>query len=87
MLRRVVATLFVLALPVAATAQTRVNLDRHKDFSRYKTFTLEVDPPIRADGSVDEYNTLAASRLRQAVTREVRGRRHAGSRPPTSGRT
>jgi len=74
MLRRVLVSLFVLALPVVVSAQTRVDLDRHKDFSRYKTFTLEVDPPIRADGVVDEYNTLAENRLRQAVTRELRVR-------------
>ena len=74
MLRRALVTLFVLALPVVVTAQTRVDVDRHKDFSRYKTFTLEVDPPIRADGVVDEYNTLAESRLRQAVTREFQAR-------------
>ena len=74
MLRRVLVTVFVLALPVVVTAQTRVDLDRHKDFSRYKTFTLEVEPPIRADGVVDEYNTLAESRLHNAVTRELQAR-------------
>jgi Domain of unknown function (DUF4136) len=55
-------------------AQTRVDIDRHKDFSRYKTFSLQVDPPIRADGVVDEHNTLAENRLRLAVTREFQTR-------------
>ena len=64
-------TLLVLAFPVVVAAQTRVDLDRQKDFTRYKTFTLEVEPAIRADGVVDEFNTLAEKRLRQAVTREL----------------
>ena len=74
MLRRVLVTLLVLALPVVVAAQTRVDLDRDKDFSGYKTFSLEVAPPIRADGFVDEHNTLAENRLRQAVTREFQAR-------------
>ena len=74
MLRKVLITLFVLTLPVIVTAETRVDFDRHKDFSRYKTFTLEVDPPIRADGVVDEFNTLAENRIRQAVMREFQAR-------------
>ena len=74
MRRRVLVTLLVLALPLVVSAKTRVDLDHHKDFSRYKTFTLELEPPIRADGVVDEHNTLAANRLNQAVTRELRAR-------------
>ena len=31
-------------------------------------------PPVRADGAVDEENTLAEHRLRQAVTREFLAR-------------
>ena len=64
MLRKVLVILWLLALPAVAVAQTRVDVDRQKDFSRYKTFTLQVDPPIRADGVVDEQNTLAENRLR-----------------------
>jgi hypothetical protein len=74
MFRKVVVSLWLLAFPTIAMAATRVDLDRHKDFSRYKTFTLEVAPPIRADGVVDEQNTLAQNRLRQAVTREFQTR-------------
>jgi hypothetical protein len=66
--------LWLVAVPAIAMAETRVDVDRHKDFSRYKTFTLQVDPPIRADGVVDEGNTLAENRLRQAVTREFQAR-------------
>jgi hypothetical protein len=72
--RVIVLSLFVLAAPIAVAAETRVDLDRQKDFSRYKTFTLQVDPPTRADGVVDEHNTLAENRLRQAVTREFQAR-------------
>jgi hypothetical protein len=64
----------MLALPSLASAETRVDFDRHKDFSRYRTFAVEVAPPIRADGVVDEHNTLAEDRLRQAVTRELQAR-------------
>ncbi len=74
MRRHALIMLFVLVLPVVVTAQTRVDFDRHKDFSRYKTFALEVEPAIRADGAVDEYNTLAEKRLDQAVTRELQTR-------------
>jgi len=74
MRRKALITLFVLAVPVVVVAQTRVDFDRHTDFSRYKTFAVEVEPAIRADGAVDEYNTLAEKRLDQAVTRELRTR-------------
>jgi len=73
--RKVLVAFFLLTFPVVVMAQTRVDFDRHKDFSRYKTFSVEVEPTIRADGVVDEYNTLAEKRLCQAVTRalETRG--------------
>jgi hypothetical protein len=74
MSRKFVVILLVLAFPVVAAAQTRVDLDRQKDFSQYKTFALEVEPAIRVDGVVDEHNTLAEKRLRQAVTRELQAR-------------
>lgn len=74
MLRRVLISLFALTLPVVVTAETHVDLDRHKEFSRYKTFALEVAPPIGVDGVADEHNTLAENRLRQAVTRELQAR-------------
>ena len=64
----------LLALPIVVTAQTRVDFDRQRDFSRYKTFALEVEPAIRADGEVDEYNALTERRLRQAVTRQLQAR-------------
>ena len=67
-------SLLVLAFPIAVAAETRVDLDREKDFSRYKSFTLQIDAPIRADGVVDEQNTLAENRLRQAVARELQTR-------------
>jgi hypothetical protein len=74
MLRITFVLVWLVALPAIATAQTRVDFDRHKDFSRYRTFTLEVAPPVRADGVVDEHNTLAENRLREAVTRELLAR-------------
>jgi uncharacterized protein DUF4136 len=70
MFRTILIVLWLVALPAITTAQTKVDVDRHADFSRYKTFTLEVSPPVRADGVIDEHNTLAEGRLRDAVTRE-----------------
>jgi Domain of unknown function (DUF4136) len=64
----------LLALPVGAAAQTRVDFDRDQDFSRYRTFDVEVGPLVRADGVTDEQNSLAEDRLRRAVTRELTGR-------------
>jgi len=71
--RNVFAFVCLLAFPVIVMAETRVDMDRSKDFSQYKTFTVEVSPPIR-DGEVDEGNTIAVNRLRQAVTSALRAR-------------
>jgi Domain of unknown function (DUF4136) len=56
---------------VVALADVRVDYDRHKDFSQYKTFAVEVGQLVRPDGSVDEQNTLAENRIRGAVTNEL----------------
>src|SRR5262245_10549330 len=64
----------LLALPMGAAAQVRVDFDRHQDFSKYRTFDVEVGPLVRADGSVDENNTLAEDRLRRSVTSELTAR-------------
>jgi hypothetical protein len=75
MLRNIVIAVFLLALPSRAiAAETRVDYDRQKDFSRYRTFAVEIGSLILPDGSSDEQNTLTASRLRQAVTRELNAR-------------
>ena len=75
MQHRFILALATLALPatVAAT-DVRVDYDRHKDFGRYRTFSVEVTELVRSDGVVDEQNTLAEGRLRQAVTRELQAR-------------
>jgi hypothetical protein len=74
MLRRnVFAFVCLLAFPVSAMAETRVDMDRSKDFRQYRTFTVEVSPPIR-NGEVDETNTIAVKRLRDAVTSAFRAR-------------
>jgi hypothetical protein len=79
MLRRIFTSLFVIglygALPAAASAaDVRVDFDRHKDFGQYRTFAVEVGPLVSADGEPDAQNTLAADRLREAVTREFTAR-------------
>lgn len=67
-------SLLVLAFPVGALADVRVDFDRHKDFSQYRTFSVEVGALVRPDGSVDETNTLAENRIRNAVTSELLAR-------------
>jgi Domain of unknown function (DUF4136) len=75
MLRKLLITsLLVLFSAVGAAAQVRVDFDRHRDFSKYRTISVEVGPLVRADGVADEHNTLAEDRLRQAVTNEFLAR-------------
>lgn len=71
---RSLLVLTLLALPVGAAAQVRVDFDRHHDFRQYKTFEVEVGPLVRADGVIDEQNTLAEDRIRSAVARELTAR-------------
>jgi hypothetical protein len=75
MLGKTILTAWLVALPAAAmAANVRVDFDRHKDFSRYRTFRVEVGPLRGTDGSIDEVNTLAKNRIRDAVTRELQSR-------------
>jgi hypothetical protein len=75
MLRRMLISSVVVLFPVAAlAADVRVDFDRHKDFSKYRTFNVEIGPLFRADGAVDEQNTLAENRLRMAVNHELLAR-------------
>jgi Domain of unknown function (DUF4136) len=82
MLGKVVLTSWLVALPAIAMADVRVDYDRHQDFSKYRTFNLEVGPLVRPDGSTDEQNTLAENRIRNAVTSELLAR---GLEPTDSG--
>jgi hypothetical protein len=70
MFGRTFVTLWLVVWPVVVVAETRVDVNRHKDFSQYKTFTIEVSPPVR-DDAVDKYNTIAMNRLRRAITSEL----------------
>jgi Domain of unknown function (DUF4136) len=75
MLARILVSSLLLASPaVALASDVRVDFDRHKDFSKYRTYTVEIGPLVRIDGVVDEQNTLAESRLRQAVACELQAR-------------
>jgi hypothetical protein len=75
MFPKLFATLFVLALPATALAtDVRVDYDRHRNFSGYKTFSVEIGPFVQADGGVDERNTLAENRLRRAISGELESR-------------
>ena len=71
--RMVFAALW-LAFPALAVAQTRVEVNHATNFTQYKTFAVEVEPPVRADGSVDEHNTIILNRQRQAVAYQLRMR-------------
>jgi Domain of unknown function (DUF4136) len=70
----IISFLFLVLVPVLVRAEVRVDFDRHKDFSRYRTVSVEVGELVRADGSVDEQNTLDENRLRAAVTNELLAR-------------
>ena len=71
---RLLVVLTLLMLPAGAAAQVRVDVDRNRDFSQYKTFEIEVGPLVRTDGAIDERNTLAEDRIRRAVTSELSAR-------------
>jgi hypothetical protein len=72
--RTVFASLWLLALPVMTMAETRVEINYGKNFSKYRTFAVEVSPPIRADGTVDEHNTIILDSQRQAVVYQLKMR-------------
>lgn len=74
MLGKIALASFLVALPAIALADVRFDLDRHKDFSKYRTFTVELGTLVRPDGTIDEHNTLAENRIRDAVTRELAAR-------------
>jgi Domain of unknown function (DUF4136) len=83
MLERIVLTFWLVALPaVALAADVRVDFERHRDFDKYRTFQVEVGSLVRPDGSIDEQNTLAQNRIRNAVTSELLAR---GLEPTDSG--
>lgn len=65
---------WLLAVPVSTMAKTRVEINHTKNFRLYKTFAVEVEPPIRADGTVDEHNTIVLNSQRQAVAYQLRMR-------------
>ena len=67
---RTFVTAWLVVCPAVVMAETRVDLNRSKDFSRYKTFTIDVSPPVR-EGAIDENNTIAMNRLRRAITSEL----------------
>ena len=83
MLRQIALLSSLTLLPaLPAAAQTRVDFDRHADFSQSRTFQVVVGALVRADGAVDEQNTLAEDRIRRAVSRELIAR----GLEPTDGR-
>jgi hypothetical protein len=56
----------LVAFPAVAMAETRVDINRQKNFSEYRTFTIEVSPLVR-NGEVDEGDTITDNRLREAA--------------------
>jgi hypothetical protein len=82
MVRMLFASLWLLAFSVAATAETRVEINHAKNFLQYKTFSVEVEPTVLSDGQIDEQNTIAQERVRRAVTYQLQAR---GLRPAESG--
>ena len=74
MSQRILISVFAVTLPAVAAAEVRVDLDRHKDFGKYRTVSVEVGPLVRTDGEIDTHNTLAESRLERAIVHEFLGR-------------
>jgi hypothetical protein len=75
MLRGILTSSLVLLFSgVALASEVRVDVDRHADFSRYRTIRVEIGSLVRPDGTVDEQNTIAENRLRRAVTDEFLAR-------------
>jgi hypothetical protein len=70
----VVLSFFSVFGVAVAAAEVRVDFDRHRDFGKYRTISVEIGPLVRADGVVDEQNTLAEDRLRRAVREEFLAR-------------
>lgn len=69
--RSFLAALWLLVLPALAVADTRVDINHSKNFSQYKTFAVEIAPPIDQYGDVDENNTILVDRLRRAVAYQL----------------
>ena len=53
----VFVTFWLLVMPAVAAAETRIDISPSANFSRYKTYTIEVSPPVRY-GQVDEDDTI-----------------------------
>ena len=64
-------TLWLLVLPAVAAAETRIDISPSANFSRFKTYKIEVNPPIRY-GQVDEDDTITENRLRRVVDYQLR---------------
>jgi hypothetical protein len=71
MLWSVFVTLWLLVLPVVAAAETRIDISPSANFSQYKTYKVEVEPPIRY-GQVDEDDTITENRFRRVVDYQLR---------------
>ena len=66
----VFVTLWLLVTP-AVSAETRIDISPSANFSRYKTYTIEVSPPVRY-GRVDEDDTITENRFRRVVDYQLR---------------
>jgi hypothetical protein len=82
MLLRIFTSLWLLAFAAVATADTRIDVNWRKNFSKLKTFTVDVSAPINIFGNKDKDNPIAKDRFRAAVTRELKAR---GLKPVASG--
>jgi len=67
----VFVTLWLFVMPVVAAAETRIDISPSANFSRYKTFQIEVNPPVRY-GQVDEDDTITENRFHRVVEYQLR---------------
>ena len=67
----VFVTLWLFVMPAVAAAETRIDISPSANFSRYKTFQIEVNPPVRY-GQVDEDDTITENRFHRVVEYQLR---------------
>jgi hypothetical protein len=67
----VYVTLWLLVTPAVAAAETRIDISPSANFSRFKTYRIEVNPPIRY-GQVDEDDTITENRFHRAIDYQLR---------------
>ena len=67
----VFVTLWLLVTPALAAAETRIDISTSANFSRFKTYKIEINPPVKY-GQVDEDDTITENRFHRVVEYQLR---------------